>query len=260
MAIELILRQPNSTHETRTVMHAAMLENIPVQIAAEDILLRYSAQLRQGTALPIGSVEYVRAAMQIGRIKEPVFSPYPQSLWHMLHRKIEQIPVAQVRGEWFVKPVKTKLFNGFTLNTSKPPGALCEHDLEQFNIFSGMRPDELVWISTTVKFVAEWRYYILDGLIAGQARYDPDGENDAPDPDYVVVKNALKQMTAAFPRLTCSLDVGVLEDGRTALVECNDAWALGLYGKSLEPRTYLQMLQFRWGQMMAESVGQKKAA
>lgn len=41
-----------------------------------------------------------------------------------------------------------------------------------------------------------------------------------------------------------SLDFGVTADGRTLLVEANDAFALGAYG--LEPVVYARMLEDRW--------------
>jgi hypothetical protein len=41
-------------------------------------------------------------------------------------------------------------------------------------------------------------------------------------------------------------DVGVLSNGLTAIVEINDAWAIGLYGKCLQPREYTDFLFTRW--------------
>jgi len=47
-------------------------------------------------------------------------------------------------------------------------------------------------------------------------------------------------------RYPYTLDVGRLSTGGTALVETNDAWAIGLYGKALTPRVYLDFLGKRW--------------
>jgi hypothetical protein len=47
-----------------------------------------------------------------------------------------------------------------------------------------------------------------------------------------------------------SIDVGVLADGRTALVECNDGFALGNYG--VGARVYAEMHRDRWYQMVEE--------
>lgn len=46
-----------------------------------------------------------------------------------------------------------------------------------------------------------------------------------------------------------SLDIGVLEPGETALIECNDAWALGYYRGTLSHRDYIDMLWRRWDQI-----------
>ena len=34
--------------------------------------------------------------------------------------------------------------------------------------------------------------------------------------------------------------------GKTVLVEVNDAWAIGLYGRALDPKDYLNFLGNRW--------------
>jgi hypothetical protein len=43
------------------------------------------------------------------------------------------------------------------------------------------------------------------------------------------------------------MDFGVLEDGSTVLVECNDGWSIGNYG--LCHLKYYQMLKDRWLQI-----------
>ena len=44
------------------------------------------------------------------------------------------------------------------------------------------------------------------------------------------------------------MDVGVLDDGRSALVEANDGFAVGRYG--LDPNAYADMLAARWRQLV----------
>jgi hypothetical protein len=46
-----------------------------------------------------------------------------------------------------------------------------------------------------------------------------------------------------------SLDLGVTDDGRTLLVEVNDAWALGAYGTPSIP--YTEMVVNRWKEMVS---------
>ena len=47
------------------------------------------------------------------------------------------------------------------------------------------------------------------------------------------------------------IDFGVLASGATALVEVNDGWALGLYGRALSARDYYRLLRTRWDQLRA---------
>ena len=55
-----------------------------------------------------------------------------------------------------------------------------------------------------------------------------------------------------------AVDVGVLANGRTAIVELSDAWALGLYahartpvGTAWKPQDYIEFLQQRWRSIVA---------
>jgi hypothetical protein len=61
----------------------------------------------------------------------------------------------------------------------------------------------------------------------------------------VIAAHASGQMPVSY-----SLDVGVMEDGRTALVECNDGWALGYYKGDLRPLDYFKMLDARWQELI----------
>jgi hypothetical protein len=107
-----------------------------------------------------------------------------------------------------------------------------------------------------VRFLSETRLYVLGGQVIGQARYDQDGADDAPEASVLeaaraIVLLARSASTGAAGRdnVHCSIDLGVLDTGATALVECNDAWALGLYGRSLHPTHYLALLASRWRQL-----------
>jgi hypothetical protein len=48
--------------------------------------------------------------------------------------------------------------------------------------------------------------------------------------------------------IACALDFGVSADGRTLLIEANDAFALGAYG--LDAVVYANMLEDRWLQIV----------
>jgi hypothetical protein len=67
--------------------------------------------------------------------------------------------------------------------------------------------------------------------------------DDAPIPDGHFIEQCLAALPFDYP---VTLDIGVLSDGRTVLVEVNDAWAIGLYSKALDSKEYLQFLWKRW--------------
>jgi hypothetical protein len=108
----------------------------------------------------------------------------------------------------------------------------------------------MVWTSDPVTWVSEYRFYVYNGFIIGEGRYD-DKDDDAPLPDLEIIHNMVNdyQQNAQCP-IAFSLDIGVLDSGETALIECNDAWALGFYSGSLSHDNYYLMLWERWQQIV----------
>lgn len=279
--IPCILREGASRHlEARLTLQHAMLQDIPLHTTSASDLVAFADLLRQGHALPVGSVEFVQQAMALAGIGSPPNMSYPAALvahpdLH-LHRTVAQCRAADLRGRLFIKPLATKAFTGFVMDfggAAQGPGqahpdapapaldALDDHDREQYNAFAALCMadaaaglDTRVWTSTPVHWLSEVRCYVMDGRLLGQARYD-DGADDAPLP----VQQAIDSMIATMQRdsgdeatapVAYSLDVGVMSCGTTALVECNDAWALGFYKGTLDRADYFQMLWRRWQQLL----------
>lgn len=248
----LIQNQSPSTHEARTIRHACALVDgyRPMNLDVDQLRI-YVGALKTGAAVPIGNVAYVREAMRLIGIEEPILAPYPPALTKFLHRSIGERAAGSVLGTWFVKPVETKRFTGFVFDTLQDPEILDRHDREQLEAFLAMPSDGRVWVSEPVKFVCEWRYYVSEeGQMLGAARYDDSDDEAAPVPDPGVVAEAAER---AFDTLGhgFALDMGVLDSGETALVEINDAWSTGLYGSALPPATYLAWLEARWRGLLA---------
>lgn len=248
-----VLMEPLASLEARTVSLGLALSDDftpqPVRCRRED-LLPYASDLRNAIALPVGSVEFVRAAADIAQRPLPRWSPYPPELSQWLGRRVAVTTagVAIKSAGCFVKPVETKRFNGFVLaGDMREQG---EHDQEQFEILQSMPAHEPVWVSEVVAFQSEWRFYLDGYRQVGKARYDPDGHEDAARPDPAVV---LAMVSAAGVRHPHSIDVGVLESGETVLVEAHDFYALGLYGRCVEPGDYLRLLWSRWRGHVLES-------
>jgi hypothetical protein len=238
-----IILQNIPTYETRTIRNAGMLlDNIVILNSSIDRLPEFTTQLKDG-ALPVGSVEFVREAMRLIEITEPPNMSYPSKASQYFHRTIKQIPISEITNRCFVKPISTKLFTGFIFDPSQELSTYNEHDAEQVSVLISLSPDTLVWISEPVYWVSEWRYYVAYNDIVGKARYDQDGADDSPIPELDVIKQCISDLDIEHPY---TLDFGVLSTGETALVEANDAWAIGLYQKAMAPRDYLYFLRKRW--------------
>lgn len=252
--ITTVLRQPIDAPEGRSIAHALMVDErlkaVRLQRASVHELIDYAGGLAAGTHLPIGSVQYVRAAMAAAGVAEPPNLSYPDALMPFLCRHVSRRRAGAVLGRRFVKPTTTKAFTGFVYDTLEDPDDLDPHDREQHDRFMALGSDEMVWVSEPVAWLSEVRYYLHRGLIIGQARYDADGADDAPLPDPAVVRAASAALVRQFgPDVTCALDMGVIEGGATACVELNDAWSVGLYGSALAPSAYFDFLATRWSQI-----------
>lgn len=230
-------------------MQHAMTADVPIRAVRLESLEDHVEVLRQGATVPIGSVEFIRKAMTLAGVVEPANISYPEPLRPYLRRDVRQRTAGSVLGHWFIKPTTTKEFTGFVADTLGNPEHLSGYDRAQYNVFLSLPPDTPVWVSEPVVWRSEFRYYVLDGEVLGEGRYD-DAPDDMPVPDSAMVG----EMAAAMARspdapVAFGLDVGVLDTGETALIECNDAWALGYYKGSLSHRDYIEMLWRRWEQL-----------
>ncbi len=106
-------------------------------------------------------------------------------------------------------------------------------------------PDEFeVLCSEPVEFVVEYRCFVHKGMIVDCRRYRGDYRRVV-DLD-VTGQGCVKAYTSA--PVCYSLDLGLVSDGRTLVVEVNDAFALGAYGMPSIP--YAQMVMDRWEEMV----------
>lgn len=245
-----LLRQTGcaSTVETRIAHHFAMLENVPIYAATLATVEEYADLLQDGIALPIGSVEFMRKVMACLALEEPANISYPEALQAFLQRDVRQRRAGQVLGTHFVKPTTTKCFTGFVFDTMTDPATLEPHVQEQHEAFMALDARTPVWVSEPVCWQTEVRYYVCENQVLGYGRYD-DGPDDWPMPDERCVQSMVEAFAQAGAPAAYTLDVGVLDSGETALVECNDAWAVGFYKGTLSPRDYVRMLWARWQQI-----------
>lgn len=232
-----------STRESNIAIVQASLRSMPLrrlpfgdwpELSAEDLL-------------PVGSVEFVRAAMSHYGCALPHEIGFPECVRPWLNRSV--IPArAGLLGRnntiEFVKPREAiKLFTGFVYD---PLGDVTPEVIA----FEALPPETPVWVSDVVSWVSEWRYYVLRGEVIGAGRYDQDGADSAPEPDMSQVTQAIKafELSGLAP-VGYGIDFGVLDNGRTALVEINDGWALGYYTGTASAADYFSLLSARWAEI-----------
>jgi hypothetical protein len=236
------------------VLQYAMTTDTPLASVSLERLEVYAHTLRQGATLPIGTVEFLRKAMSIVGVEEPDNLSYPEVLRPYLRRQVKLLPAGSVLGHWFIKPTTTKAFTGFVVDTLSNPDSLNDYDRIQYQAFLSLPPETLVWVGEPVKWLSEYRYYVINGRVRGEGRYD-DGPDDMPAPCHVLV-GEMAVLLASVPNAPAafSLDIGVLSTGETALVECNDAWALGFYKGTLTRADYVELLWRRWAQLIERPI------
>lgn len=248
-----IILQNTGDVESRAVRMASMLvDDISVTNASLESLEDHAGKLEQG-AVPVGSVQFVRRAMEFARITEPKNLSYPPGCEAYTKRRIWQSTAGRalnMTGTRFIKSAATKVFTGFVLDSDAGALGLNNHDRTQFAALSGLASDTPVWVSEPVQWLCEYRYYVMDSEILGLARYDQDDSDNFPAPDVGVVRQCVADLAIQHPY---ALDMGVLLSGETALVEVNDAWAIGLYGGAMKPYDYVQFLSNRWSSLLSKA-------
>ncbi len=185
----------------------------------------------------VGGVGLVCEALRQLDVAPPTID-YPDALEPFLGRRVWRSTLADLRRHVdtapprFVKPVADKRFVGMVVA-----------EFRDLIMTASLPDDEPVYISEVVEFVAERRYFVLDGEICWAGHYAGDPLAQL---DHEVVRAALHAWDQA-PR-AYGLDFGLTVEGRTLLVEVNDAFALGAYGTP--PMLYAQLLAARWKELV----------
>lgn len=233
----------SSGYEVNRILQACLTYDIPKRKCRLGDLASLPSDSRPD--LPVGTVEFVQERLRVLGLSLPEWNCYPEVLRPYLYRGVRRAPKSTVdaASDVFIKPARDiKAFTGFCLRSAEP---------SNLKEYASVPLDTPCWIVDRVEFVSELRYYVTDlqpPLVSG--RYD-DGEDSAPLPDE---EEVYKMVHALWDELRhpFALDVGVLTSGETALVEVNDAWAIGLYEAALSPLDYYKFLRMRWDRVLCE--------
>ena len=208
----------------------------PVLITMENMLagtLDYVAKFHP----VVGSIDFMsRLFKRINYTPEPI--DYPEEILKsgllnvsILKATLEQalqIIESKELLNLFVKPVQTKLFDGILIK-----------DVNQAKYLKDFPLQTKVWVIGGVDIVSEHRIYVHNGKAIYGCNYSGDFKIN---PDYNYADNLINAYKSA--PVSYTVDVAILRDGSTTLVECNDFWAIGGYG--ISPWDYAEMLRDRY--------------
>lgn len=194
-----------------------------------------------------GGVGMVRRALDRLGVPQPRLDGMPpEALLPHFGRRVWATTMLEVRErldreEWtFIKPLKRhKAFTGYVTGPSVSALARTAHFENDFEICA----------QEVIRFDVEYRLFVHDKLGEGNwividcRYYRGDFRKSL---DWSVVDACVEAFVDA--PVAYSLDMGVTDDGKTCVVEINDAMSLGTYG--IPPLPYTQMIIDRWEQVV----------
>lgn len=179
-------------------------------------------------------------------IEVPLFDDYPEVFKDYYGRRIRFTNLDSVCSmgtpPYFVKPASKGRFT--------PISCFGEKDHTDF-IWDTMHlhPMTPVILQDCVKFVAEWRVFVLNRKIIDVRQYHGDWDCQ-PDVGFIT-----KLPVGDCPYPTYCVDVGKISDGTMCVVECNRADAFGSYG--LMPTPYAEMYLSWWNNLLPKLEAEK---
>jgi len=180
----------------------------------------------------------------------PHIPDYPEILKPFLGREVWKDTIncisrdeAKWSAGYFVKPTRNKAFTGKIIR-SVADLVGCGNHSEDYEVL----------VSEPLDIRAEWRCFITYDELIDVRPYGVLLDKDRRSYCYHYDSDVLMAMTDAFRRwkerpAACSMDICVTKDGRTLLVEFNDAYALSCYG--LPAIYYAKMISARWSQLLS---------
>nr|MBP3597893.1 ATP-grasp domain-containing protein [Eubacterium sp.] len=181
--------------------------------------------------------------------KEPRVEDYPESFERFMGRKIWKDTINSIstsEEKWsagyFVKPTRSKAFTGKVISSINDLMG-CGSCTENYEVL----------VSEPLNIRAEWRCFIMYDEIIDVRPYgvllDPSRKSFLYHYDEDVLTDMLEEFKHLENRpAACSMDICLTEDGKTLLMEFNDAYALGYYG--LAPILYAKLISARWSQIL----------
>lgn len=228
--------------EQAVLLHATM-EQLPVSYFTYEQLENGACQPVKGD-LVVGSVEACRLALKLQGKSLPSPIYYPKVLGRFLHRRVfpgskRDIILSIAQGyPIFAKPKDDwKTFVGQVFDQESG-----------FSIIQSIDEHTMLYLSEVVEFDSEYRVYVKDHKIIACCQYSGD-EDGCPDMSKIqeAVEILKAERNGPFSS-TYAFDWGILKTGETAIVEMNDAFAIGKY-KGISNKDYYEFLKERWNEL-----------
>lgn len=183
----------------------------------------------------VGGIGIIRKRLKAFDI-DPITVDYPEELKEFLGRTIQESTLSNIANNpetWpiFIKSKEQKRITGKVIRNAS--------DLVGLG-YQEENPE--IYISEVMDFVSEYRVFVRYGEVLDCKHYwgDPMVFLDA-----AIIKAAISKYQSAPDAY--GIDFAVTKEGKTVLIEVNDAWALGCYG--LEMHLYAKFLITRWAQI-----------
>lgn len=185
-----------------------------------------------------GWIGHVKGALQALGCELPNVPDAPECLLPFFGRKIWYTTMGDIRSRGtsvpvFIKPrTHQKAFTGH----------IASGEIRDLIRTASFDNDLEIMASDPVNFVSEYRIMVHHGMMVAARHYNGDFTLM---PDMSVATKAIQ----AFEGAPCaySLDLGLTDDGRSLIVEINDAFSLGAYGT--HAIVYASMIVDRWCEM-----------
>ena len=189
-----------------------------------------------------GDMDVTHGAMKQLDVEPPLPNDFPPSLEPYFRRKlwrssIRSLEQALEQGrEVFAKPAgRRKRFTGRVFSS---PGDMY--------YLAGTSAQEPLWCSEVVRWLSEFRIYVIHGEVTAINPYHGDASVSLCE---ATLREAISAFTASGQAPAAyGIDFGVLDSGETALVEANDGFSLGAYGINAE--RYTELLFTRWEELV----------
>lgn len=169
----LLLEAPANPLERRIRSYGRNLlfpiECLPATISE---LGNHADQLRSGRCLPLGSHDFLRAALSIAGARPIVWNRHPAELFAYMRQRPREMRLESVlrsKKKLFVKSLKEQ-FPPFILD---PHGDGWRAHTRAYELLRTLSPRERVQVADPLKIESEWRFYVhrndlLDGCMRGQ--------------------------------------------------------------------------------------------